>query len=62
MTRKDYELIAKAIKNAVNSHYDGEAQQVIANVAKELAVSLRNDNERFDAAKFYSACMLRDYS
>lgn len=53
MTRKDYELIAKAVKQA------GERTTGIAGVvqvAAELANALQTDNPRFDRERFIKAC------
>lgn len=56
MTRKDYQIIARAFKankpaeNWANKHIQWSGD-VIA-IAHELA----RENERFDFAKFYSAC------
>lgn len=53
MTHKDYELIAKAVKQA------GERTTGIAGVvqvAAELANALAGTNPRFDRERFIKAC------
>lgn len=66
MTRKDYQLIADAIKGS-NVHYqftegsestrNADAyRNGVANVANTLAFVLSRDNPRFDRAKFLKAC------
>ena len=58
MTRKDYVLIAEAIKNA-NQNWEGfapEATLAIEGLAKSLSVQLAIDNSRFDRARFLEAC------
>ena len=64
MTRKDYELIAEAIKDVgLFYHLDGEpmrsdAEVVLYSVAMELARELRAENTRFDRQRFLTACGL----
>ena len=64
MTRKDYELIAEAIKDVgLFYHLDGEpmrsdAEVVLYSVAMELARELRAENARFDRQRFLTACGL----
>lgn len=59
MTRKDYELIAKAIKRA-NENWEGFEEEypavVIAGISAMLATQLEQDNPRFDRARFLTAC------
>lgn len=54
MTRKDYERIASAIKNAgpPAEHYD----DVRLCIARAIAKELKADNGRFDEARFLAAC------
>ena len=60
MTRKDYILIAEAIKRA----HDGDVGNLPRDgvrlgayeVAHYLANALRRDNPRFERARFMSAC------
>jgi hypothetical protein len=60
MTRKDFELIAKAIKSAVDYEQTFEDSNTgtrsIAGVAFNLADALADTNDRFDRAKFLKAC------
>lgn len=59
MTKKDYELIAKAI---TDSRYLGdqaltqEYQSAINNVTLRIAGVLADTNPRFDSMRFFSAC------
>ena len=60
MTRKDYVLIAKSIKGALdyenNFKQDQNGARVISHVAQLLALSLIADNPNFDRARFLDAC------
>lgn len=49
MTRKDYELIAGAIKAAEQRSDNGEA-------LKNLMLRLKANNPRFDMQRFLKAC------
>jgi len=56
MTRKDYELIAEAIKTS-RKVITGEAVLVsVEHLANTLATDLEIDNPRFNRARFLSAC------
>lgn len=60
MTRKDYEVIAKAIKGSLilsgkmewQDHYVKQYRMT----AERIADALERDNERFDKTRFMSAC------
>lgn len=59
MTRKDYELIAKAIKyQSIN----GKGREIMPvdwamyTFAKDIAAYLETDNPRFDNPRFMKAC------
>ena len=60
MTRKDYELIAKAIKDVGlfyhGTHLEQGTGRVLSSVARELARELGADNVRFDKARFLESC------
>jgi hypothetical protein len=57
MTRKDYQLIATALKDALGAvDHPQRVGAVLA--AQELAYRLRDDNPRFDRKKFLEACGL----
>jgi len=57
MTRKDYELIARALKISGLNWEDGATPEtVIREVAGQLAYTLAQDNPRFDRARFLTAC------
>lgn len=53
MTRKDYELIARCIKGAVDAH--GRTASIVL-AADNLAMQLRSTNPRFDENRFLVAC------
>ena len=55
MTRKDYVLIAEAIKRAGGP--DANAYEV----AHYIAFALRRDNPRFERARFMEACGFPHY-
>jgi len=65
MTRKDYILIAKAVKemndralNIPHAHDRMMARMVVSGLAHEIATELGNTNPRFDRNKFLTACGL----
>jgi hypothetical protein len=59
MTRKDYELIAKAINLAVRGAIALDRPlSELRFLAATLAMDLRRDNPRFDEDKFLKACGL----
>ncbi len=52
MTRKDYELIAKAI----NETDKNGTVYLLGHLVEVLCVALAEDNPRFDAGRFREAC------
>lgn len=63
MTRKDYELIAKAIrdtqeriKNDATNEDRTEQLRGVRRTAAHIAQALAADNGRFDAGRFLTAC------
>ena len=62
MTRKDYELIAQALKsgymamprNPMGSENNSYDQYIV--IVRHLGNALLKDNPRFDKIKFYDAC------
>lgn len=55
MTRKDYVLIAEAIRDSVQ--HSGELERkAIEGTAKYVSYALRRDNPRFDRGRFMAAC------
>lgn len=57
MSRKDYQLIAAAIKGQVNfASGDQLVLQVIKAIAISVAMALATDNPRFDRDRFMQAC------
>lgn len=58
MTRKDYVLIAKAIKEAYEGAFNAEIQIGVKRTASILAQSIQNENPKFDRAVFFEACGL----
>ena len=58
MTKKDYELIAKVIRE-MEDKYDGDDWTVNGTIflyAKNLAMALGTENPKFDSEKFMKAC------
>jgi hypothetical protein len=58
MTRKDYILLAAALKDVRQSyahHWDTNLFRACTDHAKELARVLANDNVRFDRQRFLAA-------
>lgn len=63
MTRKDYELIAKALKTQIElsrrfDEADGEA--AVKNIASDLAAELAKENPRFDEGRFLVAAGVKE--
>jgi hypothetical protein len=59
MTRKDYQLIANAVKKVRDGYeHIPTAELAINSVAHELARALRVTNNHFDSDKFLAACGL----
>jgi hypothetical protein len=59
MTRKDYVMIAEAIKTQIELSIKFEEEEARAgaqNIAYDLALRLSNDNPRFDCNRFLVAC------
>lgn len=57
MTRKDYVLIAKSIKQTRDMFADGSpSTKAIDIAAMELATVLKSENQRFDRQRFLTAC------
>ena len=59
MTRKDYILIAEAIKQTADmsrSFADAEALRGARLTANHIATALGRDNPRFDRERFLKAC------
>lgn len=62
MTKKDFELIASAIKDYINYSYDVEdtdnfiVHDYAERIAYKMADALESKNPRFDKNKFLQAC------
>lgn len=57
MNRKDYELIAQAIREELKSAEFAVAEvMAIRHVVSALAVAMRRENPRFDTDRFVRAC------
>jgi hypothetical protein len=63
MTRKDYQLIATAIQAAFQTpwlkstpHSDAHIESARQAVVSEISQALKQDNPRFDRARFAAAC------
>ena len=57
MTRKDYVLIADVLSDLMSDFNNGGDDSCsLSIVAEELARALQADNDRFDSARFLTAC------
>ncbi len=56
MTKKDYKLIAEALKEAREESNPLEGRSGVTLAAQKLANVLRADNPRFDYKRFLEAC------
>jgi hypothetical protein len=56
MTRKDYELIARAISEVSKLTMNPQASIAVRTVAANIAMHLVSQNDRFDRSKFLKAC------
>lgn len=60
MTKKDYEVIAKAIKKQWDVQVEitgtGDKSMAIHETALRIATGLGHDNPKFDYNKFLNAC------
>lgn len=59
MSRKDYQLIADVISDALD-HAETDAQITLKRFAKKLAAALKTDNAAFKPDVFFRACHLDD--
>lgn len=55
MTRKDYKLIARALRLAFEEQ--PSAVDFYVEVVERLSAALAADNSRFDVARFEAACL-----
>ncbi len=65
MTRKDYELIAKAFKTCheictASPNPPRTKAEVIEELAKHLSLDLNDDNPKFDRNRFLKACGIEE--
>lgn len=58
MTRKDYELIAKALRQEIDAACSCNDCHIKRRMVKSLATVLQEDNPRFNPDKFIKACGL----
>lgn len=64
MTKKDYEVVARAIKlesdrvKSLGGADTGFGLQVLRSLGQNLCNEMRADNERFNSDKFLTACGL----
>ena len=58
MTRKDYELIAGAVRDALHSArpWSEDKEDGIRLAVRSIADALAADNPRFDRSRFLAAC------
>ena len=60
MTRKDYNLLASAIRESMDecrAQYNEDVEVAIRLLTSRLASRLQTDNPRFDRQKFYKAAI-----
>lgn len=55
MTRKDYIVIAEAIKDALSYDANEHERSMAQNIANRIAIAMRADNPRFDRERFMTA-------
>ena len=63
MTRKDYVLLASAIKPEIEfckEHKYNDALHHLEALVQKMVYKLELDNPRFDRAKFLTACGIED--
>lgn len=58
MTRKDYKLLAEAIKHVVNVFDRSQERTAIIAVVDALGIVLKRDNPNFNSSTFIDACGL----
>lgn len=51
-SKKDYEAVAKALRDNIPSKPDAQTIRYMRNVARELAVHFERTNPRFDRMRF----------
>jgi hypothetical protein len=58
MSRKDYRLLASAIRSAIDvTHWiDPSPQAGVADAARKIADAIASDNGKFDQTRFLAAC------
>jgi hypothetical protein len=67
MTRKDYELLARALRETQAAFLragDNDLASAVRDAAKDIAYALKADNTRFDTLRFMAAISegLKDYA
>ena len=58
MTKKDYEIIAKVLRE--ESRHTACEKTIVAGIANRLAVAMLRDNPSFKPARFLKACGVED--
>jgi hypothetical protein len=61
MTKKDYELVAKAIASCLSSLDSPRDRGTLAFIVTKLSIYFEDDNSKFDREKFQDACGLGDF-
>lgn len=56
MTKRDFELLARAIVSALGDCMNSEERGGVSLVAQNIALELARINPRFDHARFMRAC------
>ena len=60
MTRKDFELIASAIKDSRTNYSRPNHNKAVNEVAYNMADALAETNSKFDHRRFLTACGLEE--
>jgi hypothetical protein len=63
MTRKDYELIARSLRDSIADIRDfnivasrDDIDEIVSHITENVASALQSDNPRFYTARFLKAC------
>lgn len=57
MTKKHYEMIAKAVRDSFDADPDGNNTEGIALVQYRLTKALEKENTKFDSKRFTRSCL-----
>jgi hypothetical protein len=62
MSKKDYEMLAKAIREWSPNEFDYLAPRLRGSIARAIGSELLNGNRRFDLQRFVNACVRENAS